>query len=225
MGVADMTFAYIRSKNRKKAGIVLCRQIGFFITEIGNRQYVSEKDRIMKKIIMITLTSCMLVFCLGCGVGRREEEHRTVGEFTLDIARIKANKIMETLWDFIEKGDAASIMGMLSENAKKEIIDCEGKVMEFLEAFEGSEIIEVVYGGGGGSSGSSEHGKTTRYRVNGNYYIKTTKGTYELDFGYVVANKMEPEEVGLDWIFLKPDDEREYYGGGKYNIFVYPFEE
>ncbi len=178
----------------------------------------------MKKIIMIILIFCMLVCILGCG-DKEKEEHRKVGEFTLDNDEIKANIIMSELWDYIERRDVSSIMGMISENAKKEMKDCEGKVIEFLNAFEGSEIVEVDNGGGGGSERSSEYGKTTRYRVYGSYRIKTTRGVYKLNFGYVITNKTNPEEVGLDRIFLRPDDKGEYDGGGRYSICVYPFEE
>ncbi len=178
----------------------------------------------MGRTIMMALIFCMMVCCLGCGEDR-EEKYRKVGELTLDIDGIKANIIMSELWEYIEKRDAASIMGMLSENAKKEMEDCEGKVIEFLDAFEDSEIVEIDNGGGGGSERSSEFGKTTRYRVYGSYRIKTTKGVYKLNFGYVITNKTNPEEVGLDRIFLRPDDKGEYDGGGRYSICVYPFEE
>ena len=178
----------------------------------------------MGKTIMMALIFCMMVCCLGCGENR-EEEYRKVGELTLDIDGIKANIIMSELWEYIEKRDAASIMGMLSENAKKEMEDCEGKVIEFLDAFEDSEIVEIDNGGGGGSERSSEFGKTTRYQVYGSYRIKTTKGVYKFNFDYVITNKSNPEEVGLNWIFLRPNDKGEYEGGGGYDICVYPFEE
>ena len=178
----------------------------------------------MGRTIMMALIFCMMVCCLGCGEDR-EEKYRKVGELTLDIDGIKANIIMSELWEYIEKRDAASIMGMLSENTKKEMEDCEGKVIEFLDAFEDSEIVEIDNGGGGGSKRSSEYGKTSRYQVYGSYLIKTTKGTFKFDFSYVIVNKTEPEEIGLDWMFLRPNDGGKYRGGSTYNIRVYPFEE
>ena len=182
------------------------------------------KDRLMKKIIMAAIILCMLC-CLGCGESRKEEGKRKVGEFTLDINKIKANKVMAELWNYIERRDVASIMGMISEKTKQEMEDCEGKVIELLDAFEDGEIIEVVNGDGGGALRSSEYGKTTRYRVLGSYRIKTKKGVYKLNFGYVITNKTNPEEVGLDRIFLRPDDKGDYDGCGRYDICVYPFEE
>ena len=199
--------------------------IDLFIDKISKKQDVSRKEKLVKKIMMLILIFCMLVCCLGCGESRKEEGKRKVGEFTLDINKIKANKVMAELWDYIERRDVASIMGIISEKTKREMEDCEGKVIEFLDAFEDGEIIEVVNGGGGGALRSSEYGKTTRYRVLGSYRIKTTKGVYKLNFGYVITNKSNPEEVGLNWIFLRPNDKGEYEGGGGYDICVYPFEE
>ncbi len=201
MGVADIAFAYIHLKNRK--------------------------DMLMKRIIMMALSAfivCSLLCVCSCGAEVNDKEKLRIRNATYGNPDCrKSNIMMIKLWSAVEENNAQAIESMFSEKAKQEIKDYEVKIKNFIGAFNGDivEVTEIACP----SFKSKNNKNVTSHRVDGIYNIETTEGVYRLSFCYIVKNESNPEEVGLYWLFLRPDDEGNYNADGDYNIFVYPFKE
>ncbi len=183
----------------------------------------------MKTIIVraVTIISLCLIFW-GCGGNTEQTEERQIsspyGGFMFESQR--SQKIMKELWDAIEEENGERIAEMLSASARNEIEDYEGKIDNFINAFQGeiTGVTEIATP----SSKSRDNRKTTCYEITGMYDIETTKGIYSLDFSYIITNKNNPEEVGLYRICLRPNEKiSEYKGmcGSKAGINVFPFED
>ena len=120
--------------------------------------------------------------------------------------------ITELIMDAIINEDIDALIGMMSEERRKNIEDLSGKFRKYIDTIEG-DIIEYELTGGQSGSDLSNNGVRIS-KVDWTVTVITEDDEYYIDIFWTSVNNVNPEEVGLQVITLYKDND----DGGLYEF-------
>lgn len=153
-----------------------------------------------KSIVMVMVWCLMLGNISGCGVGSQ-------GDYLAETNQTEkehADKMMQSVLDALEAGDAEGLKKLFSTYAQEHAYDLDGKIEELMEFYPGCD---GGYEGNVRSHKTTDQGETV-YVIMPKYTVKNGEESYQLRLTIYVENSVEDEKIGLYMIQVKTEEDK-----------------